>query len=348
MYENMTFEKIVKRMLDSVEDSVDKREGSIIYDAIAPCAVELQLMYIELDTILKETFGDTASREYLIKRAVERGIVPYSSSHAILKGEFNIDVPIGSRFNQGELNYVVVEKIEDNIYKLKCETIGTVGNKNFGELIPIEYLLGLSSASITELLIPAEDEESTESIRKRYFNSFDVKAYGGNVADYVEKTNNIAGVGSTKVTPVWNGGGTVKLTILDSEYNKASSTLVETVQNIIDPVNNSTGAGVAPIGHTVTVVSAEEVVINVTAKITFVTGYEISEDITNVIDEYLLELRKSWGSTDNVYVRIAQIETRIMNIDGVVDIENTMINGKSSNVVLGKHEIPVLGGVTNG
>ena len=59
-------------------------------------------------------------------------------------------------------------------------------------------------------------------MRQRYFDSFDSKAYGGNVDDYLNKTNSLPGVGSTKVTPVWNGGGTVLLTILNSEYGKAS------------------------------------------------------------------------------------------------------------------------------
>ena len=47
MYENVTYEDILQRMLDRVPDSMDKREGSIIYDALAPAAVELQLMYIQ-------------------------------------------------------------------------------------------------------------------------------------------------------------------------------------------------------------------------------------------------------------------------------------------------------------
>lgn len=85
-------------MLDKVSDTIDKREGSVIYDALAPAALELQLMYIELDVILNESFGDTASRKYLIKRAAERGLSPYNASKAILKGVFNIDIPIGNRF----------------------------------------------------------------------------------------------------------------------------------------------------------------------------------------------------------------------------------------------------------
>ena len=41
MYESQTFDVILKRMLDRVSSSLDKREGSIIYDAIAPTANEL-------------------------------------------------------------------------------------------------------------------------------------------------------------------------------------------------------------------------------------------------------------------------------------------------------------------
>ena len=76
MYEAITYEDILQRMLDRVPNTMDKREGSIIYDALAPAAAELQLMYIELDVILTETFADSASREYLILRSAERGIHP--------------------------------------------------------------------------------------------------------------------------------------------------------------------------------------------------------------------------------------------------------------------------------
>ena len=48
MYENITYESILQRMLDRIPDDMDKREGAVIYDALAPAAVELQLMYIEL------------------------------------------------------------------------------------------------------------------------------------------------------------------------------------------------------------------------------------------------------------------------------------------------------------
>ena len=64
MFEEMSFELIMNRMLSRVNTDVDKREGSIIWDALAPAAAELALMYIQLDTVLNEAFADTAKREY--------------------------------------------------------------------------------------------------------------------------------------------------------------------------------------------------------------------------------------------------------------------------------------------
>lgn len=349
MYENVTYELIMNRMLDRVSDQVDKREGSVIWDALAPAAVELELMYIEFELILQETFGDTASREYLIRRAKERGITPYPATYALLKGEFNIDVPIGSRFSLNELNYSVVEQIGTGVFKMECEALGVQGNKYFGDLIPIEYIDGLQTAKLTELLIPGEDEEDTESLRTRYFESFDTKPFGGNQKDYIQKTNSIAGVGSTKVTPIWDGGGTVKLTILNSEFDKASSELVNTVQQEIDPTKDGHGVGIAPIGHIVTVNTAEEIAVNITSNIIFDEGYSFTGQKQNIIDAisaYLLELRKEWANQTNLVVRIAQIETRILAIKGIIDISGTKINGAASNLTLTKYQIPVMGGVS--
>lgn len=397
MYD-VTYEEILERMLARVSDKFDKREGSVIFDTHSPTAIELQLLYVELNTLIAEAYGDSASREFLIRRCKERGITPYEATKAILKGEFtpkNIDVT-GQRFNISSLNFIVLEKIADGEYQVQCETPGIVGNQQLGTMIPIEYIEGLETAELTGVLIPGEDEEDTEDLRKRYFDSFNEKAFGGNVQDYLEKTNAIPGVGSTKVTRVWNGdirpadmiptakvktwyegivgtldqevalwlsnvymaaaekklttGGTVLLTILNSDYGVASDTLIQTVQNTIDPAENAgEGYGLAPIGHVVSVKSAKEVTVTLKTKITFDTGYSwsnLQNSIDTAVQDYLLELRKGWADTAYLVVRISQIETRLLSIKGIVDIENTKINGSTDNLILGKYEVPVFGGAS--
>ena len=68
MYEEKTYEALLQEKLARVASSLDKREGSIIFDAMAPNSLESAMIYVALDSILNETFADTASREYLIKR----------------------------------------------------------------------------------------------------------------------------------------------------------------------------------------------------------------------------------------------------------------------------------------
>ncbi len=353
MFENMTFETLMKRMLARVPDNIDKREGSIIYDAIAPVAIEFVENYIALNAVIQESFADTQTREFLIRRVAERGLSPKKATKAILKGVFTpstLNLKMNVRFSCDQLNYMVTEKISDGVYKLECETAGTVGNETFGKLIPIEYIEGLETATLTELLIPAEDDEDTEVLRQRYFDSFDKNAYGGNIADYIQKTNNLNGVGCTKVTPVWCGGGTVLLTIMDSEYNPASETLVQDVQNAIDPSGDATGLGIAPIGHVVTVQSVEAVTIDVSANFIFSDGYNFAgskDQIEQAVNDYLLEQRKLWPDIDYLTIRIAQIEARILNNTiGLLDIIGTTINGTASNLELTKYQVPVGGEVS--
>lgn len=397
MYD-VTYNEILERMLARVSDAFDKREGSVIFDTHSPTALELQLLYIELNTLIAEGYGDSASREFLIKRSGERGIIPYPATYAVLRGEFTpttIDVT-GKRFNISDQNYVVTEKIADGVYQVQCETLGTLGNQYLGQMIPIDYIEGLETAELTETLIPGEDEEETEALRQRYFASFNEKAFGGNREDYLEKANAIPGVGSTKVTPIWNGdirpadmiptakvenwynsiietldeevvlwlssvfnaakekkltvGGTVLLTILNSSFDVASGTLIQTVKNTFDPDENAgEGYGLAPIGHLVSVKTVKPVDIKIKTNITFDTGYgwaNLQNSINEAIEAYFLELRKDWANTENLIVRISQIETRLLTIKGIVDIDTTRINNVEDNFTLGAFEIPVFGGAS--
>ena len=354
MFEDYTYEFILEEMLDRIPDTQDKREGSVIYDALAPAAVELANAYTQLDFILSQSFADTADREYLIRRAAERGITPYPATSAVFKAVSSptiIEIPTGTRYSLGDYTYSVTAKNSDGEYQVTCEQTGSAPNGFFGDLIPIDYINGLESITLTELLIPGEDEEETEVFRERYYESLNAQAYGGNVKDYKDKTNSIEGVGGVKVYPVWNGGGTVKLVIINSDYGVASKTLVQTVQDTIDPTQDGKGVGLAPIGHVVTVVSCGSQTVNVGLHLTFADGYTfdgIKSQITDVIDKYLLELSKTWADTTNLIVRISQIETRLLTITGITDISDTTLNDEMKNLTIDADNIPVRGDVTNG
>ena len=211
MYEAQTYESILARMLQkalSINSNLDTREGSLVWYGDAPAAVELQNLYIALDTVLNETFADTATRPYLILRAAERGLKPQPASPAILQMAITpttLFLPLNTRFSIGELNYYVSADRGSGNYELTCETAGEAGNNYTGTVIPIEYVDGLETCKITSVLVPGEDEEDTELFRQRYLNSLNAQAFGGNQIDYIEKVNAIPGVGGVKVYRAWNG-----------------------------------------------------------------------------------------------------------------------------------------------
>ena len=311
-------------------------------------------------------------------------------------------ISVGDRFNLDELNYTVTSIIDGNAgtYQVQCETAGIVGNQQLGVLLPIETeneLNDMESATLEEVLIPGEDEEDVETFRERYFASFDNEAFGGNKADYVEKVNNIDGIGGCKPIRAWSGGynpskmiptdevktwfesqskdtlgeniynwlstiynasinklltvgGTVKITIINSEFRKPSSTLIQTVQNVIDPQDSTgEGDGTAPIGHVVNVVGVEEIPINVTLlAVEYETGYSfdtLKDAIEATIDSYLLDLRQAWASNDNLIVRTSQLEAQLLLMSGIVDIQGILLNDQEGNVILYSDSIPIRGDV---
>ena len=356
MYENITVDDILQRMLNRIPNSFDKREGSIIYDALAPAAVELKQMYMEMDTILNETFADTASRENLIKRAAERGLTPYEATKAVVIGEFlpiTTEIPVGNRFSCEGVNYVITKKISDGRYYLECETAGVVGNIGSGTLLMVDNVNNLTSGNIVSVSIYGEDEEETETFRNRYFQSLQTDAFGGNKSDYKSKTKSQAGVGGVKVygASEWNGGGTVKLVVQTNQFTVPTQTLIDKLQTDFDPTENAgDGYGIAPIGHVVTIVPVDLTTVNITIDIVYDENYNwsiVQSDVEDAIDNYFLELNKDWENQEHIVVRIAQIESRLLNIEGILDVGNTTLNGRAENLQVDKDSI-VSRGTING
>lgn len=357
MYESYNFDYLMDQLLSNVPTGVSTSEGSLVYAALAPLAFELERAYIELDEVLTQTFADTADYDFLQRRALERGLIPHAATYATAKGVFNCEIPEGSRFSIEELTYISGELLESSeesyTYLMTCEDAGTVANATLGTLEEIDYIEDLESAELTEIVTPGEDEEDEEAFRTRYLNSYQSIAFGGNIADYLEKTNEILGVGAVHVYPTWNGGGTVKLEILGSDYLPASADVVSIVRETYHPTDPN-AYGLAPIGHNVTVVSASGVTLPVAATVTYNSAYtkeEVQLAIKEAVAEYFAELRKSWESVyttskAGVTVRVSTLETKILAVEGVNDVTDVKINGQKSNYALTVNQVPILGEVT--
>lgn len=357
MYENKTYENILAAMLARVPTELDRSEGSVIWLAHAPAAIELAQAYVVAENIYTELDGNTASRENLLKMAMDtKGMTPKAATAAvwyITAVPSDIDL-LGTRFSCGTMMLAVTGATEDGEWIAECETAGAAGNSLTGALLPVEYINGLESVSLTELAIAGADEEDTETFRKRWKQSFKTRVVGGNKAFYKEQIKAIDGVGGVKVYRAQNAdgetvGGHVRCVITAADYTPPSEELVAAVQQIIDPTLDGEGDGVALFGHTVHILGAGEHTVNISAVFTFEDGISFADkkpQIEDAVNEYLYSVRVSFEDSEYLTVRVSKIESAILNVAGVVDIADTLLNGNTSNLILTSAQLPMLGNIT--
>lgn len=347
----ISYEALMEKKLSHIDDRRDKRQGSLIFDALAPNAAETAQFYADLDLLADRSFADTAVGEDLTRRAAERGIRRKAAVKATFYGEFldadgaAYPIAIGTRFALEDYKYVVCAREADGRYILECETEGACGNEYLGELLPLESMPDLAKAALTELRTDGEDAEGDEELRQRYFASFEADAFGGNIADYKRKVSAMQNVGGLKVYPAWKGGGTVRLVLIDQGRRKPTETELAELQREIDPESKGEGYGIAPIGHRVTVEGVTEVACRITVWLSAAEGTEketILSEMQTRFQAYFEELRRNWADSDFLTVRISHLEARALEINGVVDVSDCSINGGSGNLILGADEVPIL------
>ncbi|AZA19808.1 MAG: hypothetical protein DQL95_04965 [Lactobacillus helveticus] len=356
-------------MLDNVPNDIDKREGSIIYDAVAPAAMVSAQQSLSLANIIRETYIKTAQGEFLDYRAVEHGTNRYAATFTEVKARFNddngkpINVEVGDRFAsiaESPIFYTVIKANDDGTAEMQAEEAGTSANSYIGQVLPVTPNDNLAWAEITEVTIPARDEETDEHLRKRLLNTNSLVAYGGNVADYLDMISKINDVGAAQVYPTWAGPGTVKLVIVGNDYRPASAELVHKVKEQIDPEDKTTeGLGLAPIDHRVTVVAPEMLTVSVKSNITLLSESSkatVESGVKQALDDYFKELRQKWNEINqatgrgySLVVYRSQILSKIMTVEGIANASLPLLNDKDSDVILtfnnNVSQIPFLGEV---
>ncbi len=351
LFEDKTLENIMVDLLAEIDCSISTEEGTLVNHALRGAAAEFERAYMELSVADLNGYAATADREHLILRAKERGILPFPATHAVFKAVCTADIPENTRFSAGELTYICTGKTTDDMYLMMCEQAGSAGNAAYDSVYPIDFIEGFAGMELKELSVPARDEEETEAFRARYLSIVtSTQAFGGNRAQYMQEMLSIEGVGACKIYRSARGRRNIQIYFLNSEYKTPDSALVEKVQERIDPPDRQgEGEGAAPMFHIVDIYPCRQEAVNITATITMQAGY-VLEDLLPVmkerLDGYFLELAKSWEDMEYLTVRILKINAAIADVQGVLDVQETALNGKTENLLLESNAVPVRGDVT--
>lgn len=363
-FSNKTYANIRDAMLRDIPDDLDKREGGVIMTSIAPSAYAIEEFYLALDQVQRNAFLGSAVGKYLDYIGESAGTERQHATNAVRLGVCSAEIPLDSRFStidgENSVVYVATKHLGGTNYEMTAATPGTIGNEYIGQILPIDFIYGLEYAEITTVLAPGEDTETDTEYRERIILSLREKPFGGNVQSYIDYISKIDGVGGVQVYPVWNGGGTVKCSIIGADLNPCSQELIDRVQTEIDPEQNSgLGLGMAPIGASVTIGTCTEKPIAIEANVKLAPGYNIDAveaAATQAITDYYNTLKKDWakpyteGNIDyamNVYV--AKVTAVLLSVDGIVNATDVKLNNSNNDIALTENattqEIPSNGGV---
>lgn len=348
----MNINEIHKLMLDNIPEEWNKGEGYPIYDITRGFGFALEeldakiedvkkkqsvrnLTGLELETVIEERTGLT--RKTGVKAVGRVKIV--SGQGSVLKTD------LFSTENNIYFQSLEAKDVTAGDYVLvQCTEGGLVGNVPVGAITVVpKTITGISQVINDEPTTGGYDTETDESLLARYYDRLRNPVNGVNCNQYISWANSVAGVGGARCVPIWNGKNTVKVIIIGNDYKPATENVVKLVQDYIDPNKNGDGSGVATIGAVTTVVSATTTPIAVTIKGCKFSGdvSTLKNEIHDTIDRYV---RKSAFNTD--YISIAKIGALIIDIDGVTDFKEILLNGAHASITIASDSCGVLSGVT--
>ncbi|NSW90204.1 MAG: baseplate J/gp47 family protein [Firmicutes bacterium] len=357
--QNQDVETIHNNMKANVPLDLDTSEAQFFHDATMPVAIEkAEMVEFKLNETIKVCFPQWAYGIYLDMHAEMAGLSRKAAVSATGTQRFygleGVFIPEG---------FIIATPAVGDQPSTEFKTLSSANINVSGYVdIPIEAVLAgtsgnVASNTITLMQQPqagitstinlgptsgGTEEEDDESLRSRILEAKRNIPMSGSISDYKLWAKEVDGVGEIYVVPEWNGAGTVKIIVIDSNGQPANQALIDAVQEHIAPGGKNVG-GLAPIGALVTVVAPVQYVLNIEFTWTIEEGADpvtTLDAVKQAFDEYYI--RVGVGGL----VRISEIGACIINTQGVVDYTGLTVNGAGTNLQLAGDEFPVTGTVT--
>lgn len=352
IFEDQTPEVIRNRILSRMETDLQTREGSYSFDLVSPVAFELWRVLMTLDELIDAFYVNEYSGPYLDKTADLLGMARREGTKAAatmsFTGRSGVVIPAGTAFFTAgglefDLVYNVTLKDGTGTGYVRAAQVGDEYNVDAGEINQILRNISGLETYANEAAQGGTDPESDADLFDRIDSRRKNPATSGNENHYREWALECDGVGACKVTRLWNGPGTVRVLLAGYDRHAVDETVVNSVAEHIETVR--------PVGADVTVLSAGETSISVSAQVVLTDGAALAgvqAAFVVQLDAYLQELANEYFRDSQVYdytVHYNKIASLLMDIDGVVDFTALTVNGGVANVVIGGTAVPVCGEV---
>lgn len=348
-------EEIQQRMMDALPDGIDDMPGGFPYDFTMPTAIEKsELIQFHLVRTLMLMFPQYAWGDWLDLHAAAAGIerrpAGYASGSVTVTGDPGTVIPDGAIFcteatdSTPALEYaadsmaIIPESGSVTVEVTAVEAGRESNTKKNTVVFALTSIKGLSTVNNPDDITSGTDVESDEDLLERIEeeNFRDGATFIGNDSDYIRWAKEVVGVGDCIVVPTWNGPGTVKLIIVDSNGEPANARLIEAVyDHIVSPHDRS--LRLLPTACAELTVEAAT-----TKKISYTcTGlvYDDTTDIPTIVSQFKELVMKEYSEAKVEGILVYnQVRPLITDIPGVSDFDTFLMNGAEENIPLSNDE----------
>lgn len=345
MYEDMTQEYLLQEMLNDVDLSLYKGEGSSLYNTLAPAATQLAKMYAQFDYMMSLAFITNNKMDLLDKRMED--FARYRKPGQKAEGTVYLKGDIGARIDNGDiltfngLDFIVVQDIvlkedmDQNSIAVQALEVGEKYNLPAG--VSFSMKSGENSSSVREIVnkeafTKGIDIESDEDFFNRHIWEMMNNPTSGNEVHYIQWAKEVPGVVNARSESSWNGGGNAKVLIMGQGGKPVTEEVIQTTKTYIESKR--------PVGAKVTVFTSRNKEISIIANLKIVKGFDINDikaDIEEKINSYLV-----YSTEEIVYMKILAI---IAAATGVYDVKELKINSGISNIKFTSEEVPTISSI---
>lgn len=361
MYEDMTPEKIRKRILDRLKTELQTREGSFTNDVIAAAAEEISELYHALDALVPAFYVDETSGRYIDKQAGTVGIVRKAGTAArcpvTFTGNDGASIPAGAVYYTASglafyLETAVTIRDGAGEGTLIASEVGAAYNIAAGEIVTALRNYGGVSGFSNGAADGGADPETDAALLTRYLERMRRPATSGNPWHYQLWAKEVEGIGAARVISKWAGPGTVKVIVADQDLQPATAAAVAACAAHIEAER--------PVGPAVTVEAAKALEVRVEATVVLdgsASRGSVQAALEEAVGAYLKSLAAAAfsgnvdlqletldaGNYEALYNRIAFL---LLSIPGVLDYTSLTLNGAAEKVTIPAGAVPVLREVT--
>lgn len=338
VYEDMTKEKILSDMLSQAPPDIDTRQGSIYYDAVAGAATIIARTYADLNITAQIIYIDSTGGEYLDKKASEHGMTRNAATKAVYAFSYDGTTPtVGSRFYYDGFYFVLESR--NNTLVLVADAAGEASNhiESGTPAIPVNPISGLNTATFGMIQVYGEDIESDDDFRERLRRKISGPTENGNKAHYKAWCEEVDGVGTARIFPLWNGPNTVKAVLITPEGTPASDSVVAAVQEYVDPNGDGLGEGVANIGAHFTAAKAGEYYIHVLLTgVILKSGFTMEQataEVRTAVAAYLKECNLESKGDSPIRIYVSKITSLVYTLESIDSFSGLSLNSQSASTV---------------